>query len=111
MSGTGHGAPEIRPSIPYATTKVSVAWCRLLTANGRNWTGHGILSPPVRLDSTLLPVALQEIPVKLVRVLIAVIAALTAAIAVQLATSSGASATNLPGHVADCTACWGVSTD
>jgi hypothetical protein len=49
--------------------------------------------------------------VKLVRVLIAVIAALTAAIAVQLATSSGASATNLPGHVADCTACWGVSTD
>ena len=80
-------------------------------ANGRNWTGHGILSPPVRLDSTLLPVPLQEIPVKLVRVLIAVIAALTAAIAVQLATSSGASATNLPGHVADCTACWGVSTD
>ena len=34
---------------------------------------------------------------KLVRVLIAATAALTAAVAVQLATSSGASATNLPG--------------
>jgi hypothetical protein len=50
--------------------------------------------------------------VKLVRVLIAAIAALTAAIAVQTATSSGASATDLPSpHVADCIACWGVSTD
>lgn len=48
---------------------------------------------------------------KLVRALIAAIAVLTAAIAVQLATSAGASATNLPGPVTDCTACWGVSTD
>jgi len=42
--------------------------------------------------------------VKLVRVLIAAIAALSAAVAVQVAATSGASAT------ADCTACWGVST-
>jgi hypothetical protein len=50
--------------------------------------------------------------VKLVRVLIAVTAALTAAVAVQLATSSGASATNLPStHVADCLSCWAVGTD
>ena len=48
---------------------------------------------------------------KIVRVLIAAIAVLSAAIAVQLATSAGASATNLPGHIGDCTACWGVSTD
>jgi hypothetical protein len=54
----------------------------------------------------------QEIPVKLVRVLIAVTAAMTAAIAVQMATSSGASATNLPStHVADCISCWQVGTD
>ena len=80
-------------------------------ANGRNWTGHGILSPPVRLDSALRSVPSRRIPVKLVRALIAAIAVLTAAIAVQLATSAGASATNLPGPVTDCTACWGVSTD
>jgi hypothetical protein len=50
--------------------------------------------------------------VKLVRVLIAVTAALTAAVAVQLATSAGASATNLPStHVADCLSCWAVGTD
>ena len=108
MSGTGHRRAR---DMAIYSLRHHQGQCRLVTANGRNWTGHGILSPPVRLDSTLLPVPLQEIPVKLVRVLIAVITALTAAIAVQLATSSGASATNLPGHVADCTACWGVSTD
>jgi hypothetical protein len=47
--------------------------------------------------------------VKFLRVLIAATAALTAAIAVQMATSSGASATDLPSrHVADCLSCWNV---
>jgi len=45
--------------------------------------------------------------VKFVRVLIAAAAALTAAVAVQLATSSGASATV---HTTDCGACWEIVT-
>jgi hypothetical protein len=44
--------------------------------------------------------------VKFVRVLIAAAAALTAAVAVQMATSSGASATEVQTVHTDCTACW-----
>ena len=49
---------------------------------------------------------------KFVRVLIAAAAALTAAVAVQLATSSGASATDLHTvHTSDCGACWQIVTE
>jgi hypothetical protein len=58
-----------------------------------------------------LPRALQEISVKLVRILIAAAAALTAAVAVQMASSSGASATTPHFSTNDCGACWYVHND
>jgi hypothetical protein len=47
--------------------------------------------------------------VKLVRALIAAAAALVAAVALQMAGSSGASATTVPvNHTTDCGTCWQI---
>ena len=46
---------------------------------------------------------------KLVRALVAAAAALTAAVALQIAGSSGASATTIPVmHTSDCGTCWQI---